>query len=1031
MQLTFADLRPRGPRIAVLPDAARVEERLLAAARAQGFVAGRPACSVAELERELVREARRAGKCPAAASPQALALAMRQAARDHSAGPFFRIREQPGYVRALLDLSAALTQGLLEPAELLELDVPERVLALARTLAAARRTLDKAGLVAPHRAVRLAVDELERGLPLPPWLARAGELELDAILDWTPLRLRLATALAARMRVRIRLPWSADKPLLTEALEPALRALEKLGAGPAPDVELFDPATTPFLRRLFAEDGAPAEGPVELVSCASPAAQAREVARRCAALLADGAAPGSIAVAARSLAGGIAEEIAAALDRLSIPWRERRGRPALPAPPVRLALSLLEFQDRDFPRESLIDLLSSGMLRLREDGEVLPPQAVAACLREAHVRDDASEGGYAARLAALEERRARNGRRTEDVRETAARVRRAIDGLETLPERAPLREHCAALLGLLAKWGLPRRLRAGEPTEAGPALERAVTAAIARDQAALRALEEACAGLVRGAAQVGLAAEPFTRAGFAQALVEALADASLPPGGARGGAVQLVELRELPGRSFEHLLVVGLVDGELPPRPPVDPLLSEEDRRAVNRAARRPVFRDNPSAAEPLAFHLALASARQSIALLWPRGDAQGRELPRSPFADEAARALGRTAQPVAIAAIPPVEHCAGASDLLARAALDAFAEPAYRISPPPDAGAARKLLASVMSPRMRRIARAAVAERERVRAFVGEIAPGRFSGQLSGRALQIAAAQFRFGPEAPASARQLEEHGTCGFRTLGHRLLLLQRDEEDDAELGARERGDLLHRCLERFFREVEKPLRGTAEELALLRAVAARTMDDFAREKHVGHGALWELKRAALVDGLIALIETETGAQPLELERAFGFDEPESWPPLVIGDVNVRGRIDRVDRAPGGFVVLDYKSSRVESLRRKLRPDTLLQPELQLALYAAVLRQRAPQSRVDAAYVSLKDARRTSQLSEAKGVDLEALLARDLPQAVAERAAKMRAGRFEARPLSCDFCDLLPACRLVALPTDPDENGGEAPRA
>ena len=35
------------------------------------------------------------------------------------------------------------------------------------------------------------------------------------------------------------------------------------------------------------------------------------------------------------------------------------------------------------------------------------------------------------------------------------------------------------------------------------------------------------------------------------------------------------------------------------------------------------------------------------------------------------------------------------------------------------------------------------------------------------------------------------------------------------------------------------------------------------------------------------------------------------------------------------------------------------------------------------------------------------------------------------EVRPLDCDYCDLKPACRLVALPTDPDENGGEVPRA
>ncbi len=33
------------------------------------------------------------------------------------------------------------------------------------------------------------------------------------------------------------------------------------------------------------------------------------------------------------------------------------------------------------------------------------------------------------------------------------------------------------------------------------------------------------------------------------------------------------------------------------------------------------------------------------------------------------------------------------------------------------------------------------------------------------------------------------------------------------------------------------------------------------------------------------------------------------------------------------------------------------------------------------------------------------------------------MRRGHFEVRPLSCDYCDLKPLCRLVALPTDPEE--------
>ena len=1058
-QLNLALAPKRGPQIAVLPDAARAEERLLGLARERGFVAGKVAWTLAQLERELVREAQRAGTCPEVASPQALQLALREAARSHSAGPYSALRNQAGYAAALGEVLAALTDGALSPAQLLELDVPERPRALARTLLAARQRLARAGLVDAHEAVRLGAEHLAGGGTLPQALAGAALLEFDGILDWTPLRLRLLAALAGRMRVRIRLPWPAGRPELTEALEPALRAIEKLPE-PAPELELFDPEEPApllalWLRGLFAPEASPAHAPVELVSCASPAAQAQEVARRCAALLRSGARPDSIAVAARSLADGQAEDLGAALLRAGVPFRERRGEPALQAPPVRLSLSLLELLEDDLPRERLIDLLCSRLLRLEEDADRLPPQALARTLREAHAVDDAGGGGYARALAELAGRLEGNAGEDADaaararregavLEETRRRVLRVIAALRSLPAQGSLAEHGAALLSLLGRWGLWSRLRAPQPEEAGAMLERASLAALARDQAAGRALEQACAGLARAEAKVGEVRVP--RAEFTRILSQALSQASLPASGARGGTVQLVELRELAGRSVDHLFLVGLVDGELPARPSPDPLLSDEERHAVNRAAGRAVFRAAAEAGdpgllpprqaqEPLLFHAGLCAARRSLTLLWPRTDAQGREILRSTFADEAARASAAAVQVLPLSTIPQPARCADGSSLLSRAALDAFAEPAYRVTPPAPAQEARALAAALLhSPlaaRFRRVARAAAAERERVRAFVGEIAPGRFSGQLTGAALQLSAQAFAFGPDAPASSGQLEDHATCGFRTLGKRLLRIDPDERDDAELGSRERGSLLHLCLERFFRrllaEGRLPLRGTAEEIATLREVAAAAMDEFARREHVGNPSLWELKREELLENLVAVVESEKGAQPLELERKFGFQEPGSWPPLRLGDVHVRGVIDRIDRLPDGtLLVLDYKSGRVDSLAPRLKPEALLAPRFQLALYAEAVRQREPGARVDAGYLSLRDAEHTRTLRES-GIDPDAL---PLAHGVAERVEKMRAGLFAVRPLNCDYCELKPACRLVALPTDPDENGGEAPR-
>jgi RecB family exonuclease len=430
---------------------------------------------------------------------------------------------------------------------------------------------------------------------------------------------------------------------------------------------------------------------------------------------------------------------------------------------------------------------------------------------------------------------------------------------------------------------------------------------------------------------------------------------------------------------------------------------------------------------------------------------------------DEAVRALGLSREEDRACAAPlmPVplpRDCRSTSELLARTALEVFSDESWRVSPPlPRAEGLALALAcadSILAKRLQRIGRAALAERERLRAFVGDAPAGRFSGKLSDAALRAVAPELRFGRDAPLSAHQLEEYATCGFRTLAHRLLSVQQDEPGEDDLAARERGSLLHRCLDRFFRRLHAegrlPLRGDPAELRTLEEVAAAEMETFAAEEHVGRRTLWELRRGEVLRTLQALVEAETvpGATPVEFERRFGYEG--SWDALRIPDpagteiAYVRGAIDRVDRdGRGGLLVLDYKSSSKQALSRKLQPAGLLAPEFQLAVYAALLRQREPRSTVDAVYVSLRDAERSKSLRTAVGevLDVDALLEMDparraelrkapeppvnLADEVWRRVAQMRDGVFTVNPLTCDFCELKPACRVVALPPDPEENG------
>ena len=47
------------------------------------------------------------------------------------------------------------------------------------------------------------------------------------------------------------------------------------------------------------------------------------------------------------------------------------------------------------------------------------------------------------------------------------------------------------------------------------------------------------------------------------------------------------------------------------------------------------------------------------------------------------------------------------------------------------------------------------------------------------------------------------------------------------------------------------------------------------------------------------------------------------------------------------------------------------------------------------------------------------------NLADAVWQRVGEMRRGALRIDPLTCDYCDLKPVCRVVALPNEDDEAG------
>jgi RecB family exonuclease len=129
-----------------------------------------------------------------------------------------------------------------------------------------------------------------------------------------------------------------------------------------------------------------------------------------------------------------------------------------------------------------------------------------------------------------------------------------------------------------------------------------------------------------------------------------------------------------------------------------------------------------------------------------------------------------------------------------------------------------------------------------------------------------------------------------------------------------------------------------------------------------------------------------------------------------VKLEDVVVTGSMDRVDEAPDGAVLVDYKTTEVEDPEKA---DREARESLQLQVYALAHREltgRAP-ARLELRYVLTGEA----GAAEPDEVDLEKTRARI--HAIAE---SIRRGEFGARPgeRTCSICACRPICSESAVP-------------
>jgi DNA helicase-2/ATP-dependent DNA helicase PcrA len=615
--------------------------------------------------------------------------------------------------------------------------------------------------------------------------------------------------------------------------------------------------------------------PTRFWKCANERAQAQAVAREAEHLLAGGTPPEAICVLVEDPTGG-GGAVAAAMEERGIPFHVSGPAALFQRPEVRDAIAWLR---------------------------VLADPADSAAAARALTRPPVElRSADLARLATISRRR---------KLDMVSACEAALESPQIPPEA---RERIQAFLKLYGTASA-----ALEERRADVFVRRLIEAVGLRRQRLFAAQPEVAERLLGLARLAELAAAWARRQPHGSTRdfirhLSAVADAGVEPAGIAEppspGAIRFLARRAVKGMEFEHAFVLGL-EG--------DAGIERIGRPARSSLVLSRVERGREGEGSPSRFYaaaLAVSDGEEEAHGEELFGPAEGlhatyrmlreevleaswragRELsePRLDTAVDVNRALARYLELLKLAALAqrPGEESTGealeaVNGLLRQVAtpeqqaeLDASALDAYLLDSEREGEARRRLIATRREPSLE--------------AFL----PRRGDGALS------------------LSASDLDLYLTCPLKYKFARVFGIPQEPTINQRFGI-----LIHNVLERFHKEA-----GAGEEDTL-----ERLMDLFeAGWRRTGFGSsddeLQFRDRAREAMRLYWEREREAEGEPVWLERKFD---------MRIGEHHVRGRVDRVDRLPGGgHELIDYKTG-----ERKSEAD--LESDLQLALYRIAARE------------------------------------------------------------------------------------------
>jgi ATP-dependent helicase/nuclease subunit B len=416
-----------------------------------------------------------------------------------------------------------------------------------------------------------------------------------------------------------------------------------------------------------------------------------------------------------------------------------------------------------------------------------------------------------------------------------------------------------------------------------------------RDLAALQAFKDVLRGFVR--AEQTIERDEVDYPMFLRELISAVDSANYQlPIPADQEAILVGDAVQVRGIHFSAVAILGLAEGEFPTASREDPFLPDRDRKLLQKMGLE--FTLSTESFEAGYFYDAITRPSAKLLLTRPRLTDTGAQWQPSPYWLETQRLVGASPVDYISNSVPDANQLASEEE----AVFYSAAIPTSTL-----AGWVERVMPIIWSD----MHEAAAVVKMRLQR------PGEETNEYEGN-LSAYQSHFRkqFSPDYIWSASRLESYSTCPFMFYIGSVLDLEPRIEPEEGYDARQLGNIYHHIFESLYKAVDDPT--DVEQLkALLPSIAGKILDEAPHTEQFRVTPWWMHSRQEICDNVqksIDALHRIAGVfVPYAYEQPFGL---KGFPPLVVyrdeGSFQMRGFIDRVDQSPDGALrIIDYKTA------------------------------------------------------------------------------------------------------------------------